>query len=157
MDFIEGLPRSGNFDCILVVIDKFIRYGHFVPLSHPYSTQTVASVFMNVVYKLHGLPASIVSDRDPIFTSKYWQDLFKLSGTSLKLSSSYHPQTDGQTEWVNQCLETYLGVLCTPVQGNGRPDWLLLNFGTILAFIVPWADLHLSVDPPAVGKGKLET
>jgi hypothetical protein len=71
MDFIEGIPRSGNFDCILVVIDKFTWYGHFIPLSHPYFAQPVASVFMNVVYKLHGLLASIVSDRDPIFTSKF--------------------------------------------------------------------------------------
>jgi hypothetical protein len=57
---------------------------------------------MNVVYKLHGLPATIVSDRDLTFTSKIWQGLFKLSDTSLKLSSSYQPQTDGQTEWVNR-------------------------------------------------------
>jgi hypothetical protein len=89
MDFIEGLPYSGSVECILVVVDKFTRYAHFIPLSHP--AQSVAATFMSVVYKLHGLPASIISDRDPVVTSKFWQGLFKLSGTSFKLSSSYHP------------------------------------------------------------------
>jgi hypothetical protein len=71
MDFIEGLPRSGHFDCILIVVDKFTQYDHFIPLSHPYTAQSVASIFMNVIYKLHGLPASIISGRDPVFTSKF--------------------------------------------------------------------------------------
>lgn len=63
---------------------------------------------MTEVYRLHGLPSAIISDRDPIFTSQFWRHLFRLTGTDLKLSSSYHPQTDDQTERVNQCLETYL-------------------------------------------------
>jgi hypothetical protein len=71
MDFIEGLPRSLNANCILVVVDKFTRYGHFIPLSHPYTANSVAALFMNSVYKLHGLPTSIISDRDPIFTSNF--------------------------------------------------------------------------------------
>jgi hypothetical protein len=108
MDFIEGLPKSANASCILVIIDKFTKFGHFIPLSHPYTTSSVASVFMQVVYKLHGLPASIIFDIDPIFTSNFWQSLFKLSGVNLKMSSSYHPQTDGQTKCLNQCLETFL-------------------------------------------------
>jgi hypothetical protein len=108
MDFIEGLPKSSSDNCILIVRDKFTKFAHFIPLSHPYTGVTVASGFMSVVYKLHGMPTSIISDRDPVFTSKFWQSLFKLSGTDLKMSSSYHPQTDGQTWRVNQCLETYL-------------------------------------------------
>jgi hypothetical protein len=73
MDFIEGLPRSCNANCILVLVDKFTRYGNFIPLSHPYTASSVAPLFMNSVYKLHGLPASIISDRDPIFTSTFWK------------------------------------------------------------------------------------
>jgi len=108
MDFIEGLPRSGRFNCILVVVDKFSRFAHFVPLAHPFSAATVATTFMDHVFKLHGPPEQIISDRDRIFNSQFWQQLFALSGTSLHMSSSYHPESDGQTERVNQCLEGYL-------------------------------------------------
>jgi hypothetical protein len=108
LDFVEGLPRSRNVDTILVVVDTFSKYAHFLPLLHPFSALKVAQVYLDSVYKLHGLPLSIVSDRDKIFTSHLWQELFRLSETTLKMSSSYHPQTDGQTERVNQCLETFL-------------------------------------------------
>jgi transposase InsO family protein len=125
MDFISGLPPSSKGNCILVVVDKFSKYAHFLPLLHPFTALTVAKVYLSEVYRLHGLPAAIISDRDPIFTSKLWQELFRLIGTQLCLSSSYHPQTDGQTERVNQCLETYLRcfVHSCPKQW---PTWLPL-------------------------------
>ena len=108
MDFIEDLPISGTQSCILVVVDTFSKYAHFIPLSHPFTALTVATAFMNNVYKLHGLPQAIVSDRDRVFTSHFWQELFKLTNTQLRMTSAYHPQFDGQTKRVNQCLKTYL-------------------------------------------------
>ena len=89
MDFIEGLPSSNKQDVILVVIDKFSKYAHFMALSHPFTALQVAQSYMNNVYKLHGLPAAIISDRDRIFTSNVWQELFKLADTQLAMSSSY--------------------------------------------------------------------
>jgi hypothetical protein len=108
MDFIDGLPPSHQFNCILVVVDKLSKFAHFIPLKHPYTAIKVAEVFLDNIYKLHGLPQSIISDRDPVFTSKFWQAIFRAIGTQLRLSTTNHPETDGQTECVNQSLECYL-------------------------------------------------
>lgn len=105
LDFIEGLPKSNDKNCILVVVDCFTKVGQFIPLSHLYSATTVAQLFLDDVYKLQGLSKTITSDRDKIFTSQFWQTLFKLVGTKLQLSTSYHPQTDGQMERLNWCIE----------------------------------------------------
>jgi hypothetical protein len=80
LDFVEGLPKSGNFNCILVVIDKFTKYGHFIPLAHPYTAGH--RKFVDTVYRLHGMP---------IFTSKVWQELFCLTDTKMNMSSANHP------------------------------------------------------------------
>jgi len=107
MDFIEGLPKSEGCTVILVIVDRLTKYAHFLPVKHPYTAATIAQLFMDHVVKLHGLPASIVSDRDTIFVSHFWRELFKLYKVNLQLSIAYHPQTDGQSERVNQCFEMY--------------------------------------------------
>ena len=95
MDFIEGLLVSEGSNAILVVVDRFTKYAHFVPLHHPFSAAGVARVFVDSVVKLHGMPKSIVSDRDRIFTNTFWKLLFEKLGTKLKFTIAYHPQTDG--------------------------------------------------------------
>lgn len=108
MDFIEGLPTSGHANCILVIVDKLSKFAHFIPLHHPYTAQKVAQVFLDNVFRLHGLPTHIISDRNPIFTSSFWGELFRLAQVTLAMSSTYHPRSDGQTECINQYLEIYL-------------------------------------------------
>lgn len=108
MDFIEGLPKSRGKYVILVVVDRFTKYAHFLPLSHPFNVHQVTKLFMDNIHKLHGFPKVIVTDRDRVFTSKLWQEVFSSLQVKLRYSSTYHPQSDGQTERVNQCLEQYL-------------------------------------------------
>lgn len=95
LDFIEGLPSSKGSNCILVVVDKFSKYAHVISLTHPFTALAMAKLFLDNIYKLHGLPSAIISDRDKIFTSTLWKELFKLANTELQMSTAYHPQMDG--------------------------------------------------------------
>ncbi|MCH80066.1 hypothetical protein A2U01_0000828 [Trifolium medium] len=123
MDFIGGLPKAQGKDTILVVVDRLTKYAHFLPLSHPYNAKEVAEMFIKDIVRLHGFPSSIVSDRDNVFLSTFWSELFKKAGTHLKYGSAYHPQSDGQTEVVNRCVETYLRCL-TGRKPKQWPSWL---------------------------------
>jgi hypothetical protein len=91
------LPKSSGYDCILVVVDKFSRYALFLPLKHPFTTLLVAKIYVKEIYRLHGLPMAIVSDRDQIFTSTLGKEFFRLTQTELRMRSARHPETDGQT------------------------------------------------------------
>lgn len=125
MDFIEGLPPSFNKHCIIVVVDRFSKYAHFMALSHPYTAQDVAQCFMDNIFRLHGMPQSIIKDRDPVFLSTTWKEFFRAQGVDLNFSTAYHPQTDGQTEVTNRTLETYLRCM-TADSPHAWSKWLPL-------------------------------
>ena len=176
MDFIEGLPKSGGKDVIMVVVDRLTKYSHFIALSHPFTVHTVAVAYLDQVFKLHGNPTTMVSDRGPTFTSQFWQDLFKLQGVAVHLSSAYHPQSDGQTEVVNRCVEGYLR--CVVGQSpHSWSKWLSLaeywyntNFHSALeitpfpgfvwytpsypSFVYGWGFPHCSIRSNAQGEGR---
>jgi transposase InsO family protein len=108
MDFIYGLSRSEGKIAIIIIVDRLIKYSYFLVLSHPFTATDIAQLFLDNIYKLHGLPFSIMSDRDTIFTSKFWKGLMEKVGVKLNYSTIYHPQSDGETERVNQCIENHL-------------------------------------------------
>jgi len=118
MDFIVSLPNSNNFTAIFVVVDRFTKMAHFIPTTNEVNATTTAELFFNHIYKYHGLPLDIVSDRGTVFTSKFWSNLMKLINVKTNLSTSFHPQTDGQTERINQILETYIRLYCDYMQNN---------------------------------------
>jgi transposase InsO family protein len=95
MDFVERFPCVNRKSVILTIVDRFSKYVHFMPISHPYTTTSVAKVFFDAIVRLHEIPESIVSDHNPVFMSKFWTELFTLLGVKLQLSSAFHPRTNG--------------------------------------------------------------
>jgi hypothetical protein len=113
-DFIVKLPVSTEpmtgtkYDAILVIVDRLTKYAYFIPYKEASTAEDLAYAFLRTVVSQHGLPKEIISDRDKLFISKFWQTLTTQLGTKSKLSTAFHPQTDGQTERTNQTLEQYL-------------------------------------------------
>jgi len=105
MDFIVGLPKSEGYRKIWVIVDRFSKMAHFIPLKTEEHIKKLALTFVKEIWRLHGLPESIVSDRDTRFTSKFWTSLMQLLQVKLNMSTAFHPESDGQTERVNQILE----------------------------------------------------
>ncbi|KAE9079658.1 hypothetical protein PF007_g23361 [Phytophthora fragariae] len=109
MDFIFGLPPDAKSRTgVLVFVDRFTKMVHLIPVSDTVTVAEIAAHFIDCVFRHHSLPESIVSDRDPRFTSAFWSSLFQLLGTKLSMSTAAHPETDGQTERVNRVLEDVL-------------------------------------------------
>ena len=124
IDFLEGLSRSKGRNCVLVMVDRLTKYSHFI-LSYPFTTKEVARMFLDNVVKLHGVPQTIITDKDKVFTSLFWQGLLKSLGSKLHMSTAYHPKTNDQSKSVNQCLETYLRCFCF-IQPKKWHKWLSL-------------------------------
>ena len=118
-DFITDLPPSNGFDSVLVFVDRFTKMSHFTPCLKSTDAPEFASMFLKHVIRLHGIPDSVVSDRGSIFTSHFWKSLSALMNMKQRLSTAFHPQTDGQTERMNQTLEQYLRIYCNYEQD----DW----------------------------------
>lgn len=132
LDFVTGLPNSGGYTVMLVVVGRFSKYVHLGALPSQFTAYKVAELFVNLICKLHGLPKSIISDRDPVFISKFRADLFKFSGTLLRMSSSYHPETDGQTEVTNRTIDQYLRAFVhdRPSQWHKYLPWAEYHYNT---------------------------
>jgi len=122
-DFITKLPIAQGYDLILVVVDRLTKIVHFIPTTEKTSAEGLARLFRDSVWKLHGLPKSIISDRGPQFTAGLMRELNRMLGIESKLSMATHPQTDGQTERVNQELEQYLRMFINHRQEQWL-DWL---------------------------------
>ena len=119
IDFITNLPRtSRDNNTIMVVIDHLSKRTHFIPTVDEITAQGVASLFINNVFKHHGLPKVIISDRDPRFTSEFWKELNSLIGINLHFTSGYHPESNGQTERMNRTLHQYLRAFTNEQQTN---------------------------------------
>ena len=108
MDFITQLPESQGRTQIIVVVDRFTKMAHFIGLGTNTTTKNITNTFFKEFWKLHGLPSEIVSDMDAKFSREFWKSLCKALGIKRRMSTAYHPQTDGQTERTNQVLEGYL-------------------------------------------------
>ncbi|GJV42988.1 putative nucleotidyltransferase, ribonuclease H [Tanacetum coccineum] len=126
MDFITKLPKTAaGFDSIWVIVDRLTKSAHFLPMKETDSTEKLTRLYMKEIVARHGIPVSIISDRDSHFTSRVWQSLHKALGTQLNLSTAYHPQTDGQSERTIQTLEDMLRA-CVIDFGNGWDNHLPL-------------------------------
>ena len=122
MDFMAGLPESLGYTKIWAIVDRFSKMAHFIPLTTEVPIKELALIFLQNIWRLHGLPESIISDRDTRFTSKFWMSLMELLQVKINMSTAFHLETDGQTERINQTLEQYIRSYCSYQQD----DWASL-------------------------------
>jgi hypothetical protein len=123
MDFVVGLPESEGFNAIWVVVDRLTKMRHLVPCTDTVDGKKLGEMYVKEIFRLHGLPETIVSDRGPQFASEFWRHICERLGVERRLSTAFHPQTDGQTERVNAVMEQYLRNFVN-YQQNDWVHWL---------------------------------
>ena len=129
MDFVVGLPRTkANHDAIWVIIDRLTKSAHFLPINERYTVDRLVDIYIKEIVVRHGVPVSIVSDRDPRFNSRFWRSFQECAGTKLNMSTAYDPQTDGQSERTIQTLEDMLKVCAIDFKGSWDDHLPLVEF-----------------------------
>ncbi|GKD27041.1 putative reverse transcriptase domain-containing protein [Tanacetum coccineum] len=129
MDFINKLPRtSSGHDSIWVIVDRLTKSVHFLAIREDYKTEKLARLYINEIVARHGVPVSIISDRNSYFTSRFWQSMQKALGTRLDISTTYHPETNGQSERTIQTLEDMLRACAIDFGGNWDTHLPLVEF-----------------------------
>jgi transposase InsO family protein len=128
MDHITDLPRSAGFNAILIVVDRLTKMAHFIPAKDTDDSRVLARQFMDNIFRLHGLPQDIVSDRGPTFASAWWKEFTSMLGVTPNLSTAFHPESDGQTERVNQTVELHLRTYCAYLQNDWKDLLPLAEF-----------------------------
>ena len=125
MDFVMGLPESKGYDAIWVMVDRLTKLRHTVPCKSTCSSEDLAALFLHNVWKHHGLPSTVISDRGPQFASRFWKAICEHLGIERRLSTGFHPQTDGQMERFNATMEENLRLYVNHHQDDWT-DWLPL-------------------------------
>ncbi|KAJ4981600.1 hypothetical protein NE237_032437 [Protea cynaroides] len=129
MDFVTGLPLTPRVvDAVWVIVDRLTKTARFIPIRPQYTLKWLAKLYVDNIVRLHGVPESIVSEKDPRFTSKFWEGLQKAMGTTLKFSTAFHPQTDGQSERTIQILEDMLRACVIDFKGSWDERLPLIEF-----------------------------
>ena len=129
MDFVVGLPRSkANHDAIWIIVDRLTKSAHFIPINERFSLEKLVQLYLKEIVVRHGVPVSIVLDRDPRFNSRFWRKFQESLGTKLKMSTAYHPQTDGQSERIIQTIEDMLRTCVLDFKGNWDDHLPLIEF-----------------------------
>jgi hypothetical protein len=142
LNFVEGFRKVAGKSVILMVVDQFSKYAHFSTLGHSYSATIVTKAFFNTIVRLYDVPESIVSDRDPVFTRTLWKELFRLTGTKLCTSSTFHPQADRQSKVTNKIITA-----CMYYLAGDRPRSCLCW--------LPWAEFCFNSSNQTVLKATL--
>ncbi|KAK7921945.1 hypothetical protein WMY93_008847 [Mugilogobius chulae] len=160
VDFVTGLPPSSGNTVILTIVDRFSKSAHFVPLPKLPSAQETAGLMVQHVFRLHGIPHDIVSDRGPQFVSQLWKAFCQSLGISVSLSSGFHPQTNGQSERTNQDLEAALRCVASsnPSSWSSHLPWVEYSHNALTSSATGFSPFECSLgyQPPLLSMDEVE-